>query len=108
MKNPRTTVNNTGKVDEFMTQLDHPFKAEVQKIREIIKSVNNNITEQIKWNAPSFSYQGEYLVTLTSGPGSISILFFTIPPFPRLKASCWKAITKTGEWLIFPIWLISR
>jgi uncharacterized protein YdhG (YjbR/CyaY superfamily) len=50
-------------VDEFMDQLDHPFKSEVQMIREIIKSVNKDIAEEIKWNAPSFSYNGEYLVT---------------------------------------------
>src|SRR5215471_19423738 len=57
------TENQTAKVDEFLGKLDHPFKAEVQAIREIIKGVNTHITEQIKWNAPSFSYKGEYLVT---------------------------------------------
>ena len=50
-------------VDEFMQKLKHPFKAEVQVIRAIIKGVNKNITEEIKWNAPSYSYNGEYLVT---------------------------------------------
>ena len=46
-----------------MEQLEHPFKAEVQMVREIIKNVDKNIAEQIKWKAPSFSYKGEYLVT---------------------------------------------
>lgn len=32
-----------------MDQLDHPFKAEVQTIRDIIKHVNKDITEEIKW-----------------------------------------------------------
>lgn len=50
-------------VNEFMDALEHPFKAEVELLREIIKGVNKDITEQIKWNAPSFSYKGEYLVT---------------------------------------------
>jgi uncharacterized protein YdhG (YjbR/CyaY superfamily) len=50
-------------VDEFMQRLDHPFKAEVEMVREIIKNVNKDIAEQIKWNAPSFSYKGESLVT---------------------------------------------
>lgn len=86
MKNPRTTVNNTGKVDEFMTQLDHPFKAEVQKIREIIKSVNNNITEQIKWNAPSFSYQGEYLVTFNLRAREHIHLVFHNPAISSVKS----------------------
>lgn len=49
-------------VDEFMGGLDHPLKAEVQAVREIIQGVSPAITEEIKWNAPTFSYQG-YLVT---------------------------------------------
>jgi len=49
-------------VDAFMSELDHPFKAEVQAVREIIKGVNEKITEEVKWNAPSFSYKG-YLAT---------------------------------------------
>lgn len=63
MKKSSANRDNTEQVDQFMEKLDHPFKAEVQMIREIIKNVDNDITEQIKWNAPSFSYEGEYLVT---------------------------------------------
>jgi uncharacterized protein YdhG (YjbR/CyaY superfamily) len=50
-------------VEEFMLKLDHPFKAEVQVLRSMIQGVNKEIEEEIKWNAPSFSYQGAYLVT---------------------------------------------
>jgi len=49
-------------VDEYMAKLDHPLKAEVQAVRDIIKAVDQNITEQIKWNAPSFSYT-DYIAT---------------------------------------------
>ena len=45
-----------------MAALDHPLKAEVQAVREIILGVNPGITEQVKWAAPSFSYKG-YMVT---------------------------------------------
>lgn len=54
-------------VDEYMARLDHPLKAEVQALREIIKGVNPNITEEIKWNAPSFSYKG-YIATFHLRP----------------------------------------
>lgn len=63
MKKAISTANQSEQVDEFMEKLDHPFKAEVQMVREIIKNVNPDITEQIKWNAPSFSYKGDSLVT---------------------------------------------
>jgi len=59
---PQQSVNKTKEVDEFMAKLDHPFKAEVQAVRDIIKNVNKEITEQVKWAAPSFSYKG-YMVT---------------------------------------------
>ena len=55
-------VNQTEKVNGFMEQLDHPFKAEVQAVRDMIKNVHPGITEEIKWKAPSFSYKG-YMVT---------------------------------------------
>ena len=55
-------LNNTAQVDEYMAQLDHPLKAEVQALRALIKSVSPNITEEVKWVAPSFSYKG-YLAT---------------------------------------------
>jgi len=62
MKKVVASTNKTPKVNEFMDKLDHPFKAEVQAVREIIMNVNKHITEDIKWAAPSFSYKG-YMVT---------------------------------------------
>jgi hypothetical protein len=55
-------ANRTDDVDDYMAGLDHPLKAEVQVVRELIKGVDPQITEQVKWNAPSFSYKG-YMAT---------------------------------------------
>ena len=63
MKKAIDPIAGTKKVDEFMDGLNHPLKAEVQTVRDIIKHANKDITEEVKWNAPSFSYNGEYLVT---------------------------------------------
>jgi hypothetical protein len=60
MKN--ADVNRTADVDAYMDRLEHPFKAEVQAVREIIKGVDPRITEQVKWNAPTFSHTG-YMAT---------------------------------------------
>jgi hypothetical protein len=49
-------------VDRFMAALDHPLRAEVQALRDIILAVDDRITEQIKWKAPSFSC-GDYIAT---------------------------------------------
>lgn len=49
-------------VDAYLATLEHPLKAEVQALRDIIKGVDPRITEQVKWNAPSFSHT-DYIVT---------------------------------------------
>lgn len=58
-----TKANNKETVDEFLSRLDHPLKREIQSVRDIVKGVNEDIKEEWKWNAPSFSYKGSYLVT---------------------------------------------
>ena len=62
-------------VDEFMSVLDHPYKAEVQVVREVILGINPGITEQVKWNAPSFSYKG-YLATFSLHRREYALLIF--------------------------------
>ena len=60
-------VHDPDAVDAYMERLDHPRKAEVQAVRDLIKGVDSRITEQVKWNAPSFSYKG-YLATFNLRP----------------------------------------
>jgi uncharacterized protein YdhG (YjbR/CyaY superfamily) len=86
MKRSNTKMDNTEQVDEFMEMLDHPFKTEVQMIREIIKNVNRDITEQIKWKAPSFSYKGEYLVTFNLWERQKIHLVFHNPVISKVKS----------------------
>jgi uncharacterized protein YdeI (YjbR/CyaY-like superfamily) len=56
--------NQSEAVNQFMTTLTHPMKAEVEAVRNIILNASEQITEHIKWNAPSFCYNGEDRVTL--------------------------------------------
>src|ERR1044071_1971786 len=80
-------ANRTVQVNEFMERLDHPLKAEVELLREIIKQVNKEITEQIKWNAPSFSYRDEYLVTFNLRETKHIHLVFHNPMIASVKSS---------------------
>ena len=63
MARTKKHADDTPAVDEFMVRLEHPLKTEVQAAREIIKGADPRVTEEVKWNAPSFSCSGEYLVT---------------------------------------------
>ena len=86
MKKAIDPIAGTKKVDEFMDGFDHPFKAEVQTVRDIIKNVNNDIAEEIKWNAPSFSYNGEYLVTFNLWEREHIHLVFHNPEISKVKS----------------------
>src|SRR6478609_3871881 len=44
-------------VDAYMRDVEHPFKAEMQAIRQIILGASPKISERIKWNAPSYYYK---------------------------------------------------
>ena len=80
-------VSRTDKVDEFLENLSHPLKAEVEALRSIIKGVNKNINEEIKWVAPSFNYKGEYLVTFNLRETKRIHLVFHNPKISKVKSS---------------------
>ncbi|USG64359.1 DUF1801 domain-containing protein [Brevibacillus ruminantium] len=50
-------------VEAYFDSLEHPQKMEIEEVRNIILESNDEITEHIKWNAPSFCYQDEDRIT---------------------------------------------
>src|SRR5690606_21547998 len=79
-------VSRTDAVDQFMLELSHPLKAEVEALRTIIKGVDKNINEEIKWKAPSFNYKGEYLVTFNLRDTKRIHLVFHNPMISKVKS----------------------
>jgi hypothetical protein len=55
-------VKPAADVESFMQALDHPMKAGLQALRDIILAADPSIAEGIKWNAPSFRTT-EYFAT---------------------------------------------
>ena len=86
MKKAKSSARHADEVAEFMENLDHPLKEEVQLVREIIQNVDSAISEQIKWNAPSFSFQGEYLVTFNLRAKDRIHLVFHNPMIAKVKS----------------------
>jgi uncharacterized protein YdeI (YjbR/CyaY-like superfamily) len=63
-------------VDEFLNNLDHPLKKEIEQVRRIILETGNDLTEHIKWNAPSFCHNGEDRITFNlHGKNSFRLIF---------------------------------
>jgi hypothetical protein len=53
-----TPQNDSAAVAAYFREIDHPFKAEMEAVRALVLSVSDQISERIKWNAPSFHYKG--------------------------------------------------
>jgi uncharacterized protein YdhG (YjbR/CyaY superfamily) len=85
-KKKGSPVSRTDKVDEFLENLSHPLKAEVEALRSIIKGVDKDINEEIKWKAPSFNYKGEYLVTFNLRDEKRIHLVFHNPMISKVKS----------------------
>lgn len=78
--NKRTTgskkLSGSEQVSEFINNLEHPLKEEIVMVRNIILSTDKKITEHIKWNAPSFCYEGEDRMTFNlHGKGFFRLVF---------------------------------
>jgi len=55
-------ADSTAAVDEFMAELKHPCRAEIQALRKLIVAVDPSVAEGIKWNSPSYR-TGQYFAT---------------------------------------------
>lgn len=62
-------------VDAFMAGLDHPMKPVLARLREIVLGADPAITEQVKWNAPSFCWNGDDRVTANLRPNAVLLVF---------------------------------
>ncbi len=57
-----------------MAALDHPFKAEIGLLREILLAADPAIADGIKWNAPSFRTTVYFATTHLRGQGKIGLI----------------------------------
>ena len=87
LKKKGSPVSRIDKVDEFLRELNHPLTAEIEAVRSIIKGVNKDIAEEVKWKAPSFNYKGEYLVTFNLWETKRIHLVFHNPKISKVKSS---------------------
>ncbi len=69
-------LTGSEEVAQFMAELEHPFKTEIEQIRTIILASNKDLNENIKWNGPNFSLGGEDRITMRiHPPKQIQLIF---------------------------------
>lgn len=50
-------------VDAFLETLDHPRRDDVARVRQVILSAAPGLSEELKWNAPSFRTDVDHFCT---------------------------------------------
>ena len=55
-------------VAHYLATLEHPLKLEIEQLRALILETNEDLTENIKWNAPNFCLNGEDRITMRIHP----------------------------------------
>lgn len=62
-------------VEAFITTLEHPYKVEILSLRQIILAADPRITEEIKWNAPSFRATEHFATFQLRAKEGVQIIF---------------------------------
>jgi hypothetical protein len=62
-------------VEEFLNTLDHPYKPEILALRQIILGTDPAITEEVKWNAPSFRTTEHFATFQLRAKEGVQIIF---------------------------------
>lgn len=61
-------VNLNNDVTNFLDELNHPFRIEIEELRKIILTANSNLAENIKWNGPNYYFDNEDRITMRIQP----------------------------------------
>lgn len=56
-------------VDDFLDAMTHARMADVLALREILLSLDGELVESIKWNAPSYGFGKDHRLTMRLLPG---------------------------------------
>ena len=72
----KQTINLNSEVTAFLDGQNHPFRKEIEQLRNCILSANKNLTENIKWNGPNYCFDNEDRITLRiQPPKQVQIIF---------------------------------
>lgn len=62
-------------VDRFLEKKNHPLHKEINAVREIILATDHRVSEEIKWNSPTFIYKGNIASFFLNAKSFVSLMF---------------------------------
>ena len=69
-------ITGSKEVAKFLDDLKHPLRKEIEQLRSIILGADTGLTENIKWNGPNYSFNGEDRITMRiHPPKQVQIIF---------------------------------
>ena len=68
-------MNKNPEVDTYLNKKAHPLTVEIQRVREIILSVDDRVEETIKWQSPTFMYKGNIASYFMNAKKHVSLMF---------------------------------
>lgn len=72
----KSLENMNPEVTTFLDNLNHPFRNEIEELRTIILSAKSGIEENIKWNGPNYTFNGEDRITMKiQPPKNVQLIF---------------------------------
>lgn len=60
--------NLNSEVTGYLDEQKHPFRKEIEQLRNYILSANTGLTENIKWNGPNYCINNEDRITMRIQP----------------------------------------
>ena len=68
--------NLNAEVSAFLDALKHPLRAEIEALRNCILTANASLAEDIKWNGPNYSLNGNDRITMrVQPPKQVQLIF---------------------------------
>ena len=61
-------VNKSKDVTQLLDDQNHPFRKEIESLRNFILATHSDLAENIKWNGPNYCFNNEDRITMRINP----------------------------------------
>ena len=93
--------NQNKEVDVFLNELNHPFRKEIEMLRQLILNSNKGITENIKWNGPNYCFDNEDRITMRIQPPTKQVQLIFHKGAKKLEQPKNKLIANKSKMLVW-------